>query len=285
MNVREGQPDFTIGRKSFTAVAINTASKAGEWIKTKIGAYSELKTKKNGRDLVTEVDKGTETLIRKLIHTHFPDHQILGEEGIEPGEDALEKALKATMEAEYVWIVDPIDGTTNFVHGFPVFAVSIALAHKGEIIVGVIYDPNRDEMFVAEKGKGAYVRGRRMYVSDENELGQSLLATGFVPDPAAAEYNMRGFQTILPQARSVRCAGSAAIHMAYVAAGRLSGFWESGLKVWDVAAGVLLVQEAGGKVTDLRGNPYTLETKDILATNGKIHEQISSELVRANAVR
>jgi len=130
-----------IGRKSFAAVAINCAAKAGEWIKTKVGGYSRLNLKTSHHDLVTEVDKGSENLIRSLILTHFPDHAVLGEEGVEPGPAASEKAIAELKDAEYLWIVDPIDGTTNFVHGFPFFSVSIALAHRGEVILGVVYDP------------------------------------------------------------------------------------------------------------------------------------------------
>ena len=159
-----------MGSKSFTAVAINTAAKAGQWIKTKLGDINHVGTKYSSQDLVTEVDKGSEKLIRNLIMTHFPDHSILGEEGVEPGPEASAKALQAMSDEEYLWIVDPIDGTTNFVHGFPFYSVSIALAHKGEVIVGVVYDPSRDELFVAEKGKGAYMHGKKTKVSIEETL-------------------------------------------------------------------------------------------------------------------
>ncbi|XEC93890.1 inositol monophosphatase family protein [Paenibacillus tarimensis] len=273
-----------VGSKSFTAVAINCAAKAGEWIKTKLGAYSKLDIKYSSHDLVTEVDKGSEKMIRTLIRTHFPHHSFLGEEGVEAGPEASKKALQHVMDEEYLWIVDPIDGTTNFVHGFPFFVVSIALAHKGEVIVGVVYDPCRDEMFVAEKGKGAYVRGKRMQVASAQTLKESLVATGFPADHHyALKVNLKGVQAIAPQVRNIRIAGSAALHLAYVAAGRLNGFWEIGLNSWDLAAGVLLVQESGGIVTDTVGKPYDLGVRNVLATNGAIHDELREALQKAEA--
>lgn len=278
-------PSFTVGSKSFTAVAINTASKAGEWIQSKLGDFNSLHTKYSSHDLVTEVDKGAEKMIRNLILTHFPYHSILGEEGVEPGPLASKQALEAMGDAEYLWIVDPLDGTTNFVHGFPFFSVSIALAHKGEVIVGVIYNPISNELFVAEKGKGAYVKGKRMQVSSEQKLSESLVATGFPADRyEALPANLRGIQALAPSVRNLRMGGSAALHMAYVAAGRLSGFWEIGLNSWDIAAGALLIMESGGTVTDTNGNPYTLGVRNLLATNGNIHGELQRELAAADAV-
>lgn len=270
---------YTVGSKSFTAVAINTAAKAGEWIKSKLGGYSTLRQKRFANDLVTEVDKGAEALIRNLIQTHFPHHHFLGEEGVTPGPGAFVEALNNHKDSEYLWIVDPIDGTTNFVHGYPYFSVSIALAYKHEVIVGVVYDPIQDEMFVAEKGKGAYLTGRRMEVSSEDKLADSLLATGFPTDrDRALQLNMRCLQRIAPQTRNVRSGGSAALQLAYVASGRLSGFWEYGLSVWDQAAGTLLVTESGGKVTDTQGTAYGLKVSDLVATNGHIHDSLLQEL-------
>lgn len=268
-----------IGRKNFAAVAINCAAKAGEWIKTKVGGYSTLNLKTSHHDLVTEVDKGSENLIRSLILTHFPDHAVLGEEGVEPGPAASTAALDEVKDAEYLWIIDPIDGTTNFVHGFPFFSVSIALAHRGEVILGVVYDPSKDELFIAEKGKGAYVRGRRTRVSGETKLRDSLVATGFPADrDGALPLNLRQLETVVPQVRNVRTAGSAALHLAYVAAGRLTAFWEIGLNSWDIAAGALLIQESGGVVTDLDGNPYHLGVRDVVASNGGVHDELLAVL-------
>lgn len=270
MNHRNQKAEpYTVGRKSFTAVAVNTASKTGEWIKSKLGQHRNLQYKQSSIDLVTEVDRGAEQMIRSLIATHFPEHGFLGEEGTAGALTAEEAA-----EREYVWIVDPVDGTTNFVHGLPFFAVSIALAHKGEVIVGVVYDPSRDEMFVAEKGKGAYLHGKRMRVSQDKQLGESLLACGFPANADAAARNMAGIQLVQPKVRSIRMVGAAALHLAYVAAGRLSGYWEHGLHVWDLAAGALLVSESGGRVADLSGTALTLSTRNLIATNGLIHDEL-----------
>ncbi|WP_372660419.1 inositol monophosphatase family protein [Cohnella sp.] len=280
----DNQPENIIGGKSFTAVAVNCASKAGEWIKSKMGSFTQLDTKYSMHDLVTEVDKGSERMIRNLIGTHFPHHSFLGEEGVEPGPEASAKALMDMSDSEYLWIVDPIDGTTNYVHGFPFFSVSIALAYRGQVIVGVVYDPSRDEMFVAERGKGAYVRGRKIQVSEENTLSQSLIATGFPADHhIALPANMKGIQALAPKVRNLRIAGSAALHLAYVAAGRLSGFWEYNLSSWDIAAGSLLVEEAGGRLSDLNGETYHIGIRNVSASNGLIHEELLEELELAKA--
>ena len=273
-----------VGGKSFTAVAINCASKAGEWIKMKLGNYASLDIKYSSHDLVTEVDKGSERLIKNLVMTHFPHHSFLGEEGVEPGPEASSRALENIRDAEYLWIVDPIDGTTNFVHGFPYFCVSIALAHNGEVIVGVVYDPMKDELFVAEKGKGAYVHGKRMQVSKEDTLRGSLVATGLPADHHyALPLNLKGIQAVAPQVRNLRIAGSAALHLAYVASGRLSGFWEIGLNSWDLAAGSLLVQESGGVVSHVSGKPYDLGVRNVVASNGLIQEELIAALSAAEA--
>jgi myo-inositol-1(or 4)-monophosphatase len=235
---------------------------------------------------VTEVDKGAEKMIRNLIQTHFPHHSILGEEGVEPGPAASRQALEALKDAEYLWIVDPLDGTTNFVHGFPFFSVSIALAHKGEVIVGVVYNPLSNELFVAEKGKGAYVKGKPMRVSKESKLIESLIGTGLPADRSGAlPVNLQGLNYLCPKVRNIRIAGSAALHLAYVAAGRLSGFWEIGLNAWDMAAGALLVTEAGGSITDTEGNPYRLGVRNVMASNGHIHQEFQSELAAAGAAK
>ncbi|RIX60463.1 inositol monophosphatase [Paenibacillus nanensis] len=282
--MNDGNNAPIVGGKSFTAVAINCAAKAGEWAMTKLGNYTSLELKYSAHDLVTEVDKGSERLIRKLVATHFPDHSFLGEEGVEPGPEASAKALEEARDSEYLWIVDPIDGTTNFVHGFPFFCVSIALAYRGEVIVGVVYDPARDELFVAEKGKGAYVHGKRMSVSSEQTLRESLVATGFPADHRyALPLNIKGIGEIAPRVRNLRTAGSAALHMAYVAAGRLSGFWEIGLNSWDLAAGALLIQESGGLVTDTKGGSYSLDVRNVVATNGHMHTELLDALEQAGA--
>lgn len=277
------EDNLVLGGKSFTALAINCASKAGEYIKLRLGQAIEHSEKQSVHDLVTEVDKASEMLIRNLILTHFPDHEFLGEEDVEPGPDASSLALQKVQGAEYLWVVDPLDGTTNFVHGFPYFSVSIALAYRGEVVLGVVYDPMADEMFVAERGKGAYVKGKPMRVSKESELHQSLVATGFPADPARLPLNLRGLQALAPRVRNIRSMGSAALMLAYVAAGRLSGFWELGLNAWDLAAGSLLVREAGGTVTDTSGTEYDIGTRHVVASNGFIHPQLIDALQQAHA--
>jgi myo-inositol-1(or 4)-monophosphatase len=180
--------------------------------------------------------------------------------------------------------VDPIDGTTNFVHGFPGCSVSIALAYRGEVIVGVIYDPLHDEMFTASKNQGAFLNGNPIQVSKEDSLAISLLATGFPGDKQwAREVNLRGMAALVPICRNIRAVGSAALHLAYVACGRLSGFWEIDLNAWDLAAGSLIVQEAGGNVTDTLGSEYALDVRHIAATNGKIHNELVRVLKQADA--
>ncbi|MGZ9587135.1 inositol monophosphatase family protein [Paenibacillus marinisediminis] len=283
MGSQEQEP-YVVSSKSYTAVAVNAAAKAGEWIKSRLGQFKSLTIKSSMHDIVTEVDKGAEVMIKKLIMTHFPDHDILGEESVAPGADAANNAINQLKSSEYLWIIDPVDGTTNFVHGFPYFSVSIALAHKGEVVVGVVYDPMRDELFVAEKGKGAYVHGLRMQVSAETELSGCLMATGFPTErERALPLNLKGMTAIAPQVRNIRNGGSAALHLAYVAAGRLDGFWELNLNAWDLAAGSLLVTESGGKITDTHGQPYQLCVRDMLATNGHIHDDVIHVLKEADA--
>ncbi|WP_412067031.1 inositol monophosphatase family protein [Paenibacillus sp. alder61] len=275
---------YVVGSKSPMAVAINSAAKAGEWIKSRVGSVKDLSTKYSPQDLVTDVDKGAETMIRKLILTHFPDHDILGEEGVAPGAEASAAAVTAAKKSEYLWIIDPVDGTTNFVQGFPFFCVSIALAYKGEVIIGVIYDPMRDEMFVAEKGKGAYMHGNPTRVSKEALLADSVIAIGFNPDrEVAAPINLKGITALADRARSLRAGGSAALHLAYVAAGRLSGYYEVNLNAWDTAAGALLVTESGGIVTDTAGNPYDIGVRNLIASNGKIQQQLLDVVSAAGA--
>lgn len=275
---------YVVTGKGYTAVAVNAAAKAGEYIKSRQGTIKELGTKSSAQDLVTEVDKGAEIMIRRLVKTHYPDHEILGEEGVEPGAAGVAAALELAKDKELLWIVDPVDGTTNYVHGFPFYAVSIALAVRGELTVGVIYDPVRDEMFVAEKGKGAYVHGVKTSVSKESSLEESLMAVGFPPDRSFAQpVNLAGLQSILPKVRGIRAGGSAALHLAYVAVGRVSGYYEVGLSPWDSAAGVLLITESGGKVTDTLGRPYSIATRNIVASNGLIHDDILSSLKEGQA--
>lgn len=215
-------------------------------------------------DLVTEVDRACEDLIVAQIRRQFPTHSFLAEENQYPGGDP-----------SWRWIIDPLDGTTNYAHGFPWFCVSIALEREGEVVAGVVYHCMMDELFSAVKGRGACVNGRPIRVSQRAPLKQSLIATGFPYDVARDnENNFTHFIELQLAARGVRRAGAAALDLACVAAGRLEGYWELKLKPWDVAAGSLLVAEAGGKVTNHAGEPYSVYDHRILATNGAIHQEM-----------
>jgi len=265
------------GQLGMERVAVTAAMQAGKLFHGSRG--KAVVTRKPGLDsLVTQVDRACEELIFGLVSDAFPGHWMLGEEhGLRrAGHDGA----ATPSEMDTLWIVDPIDGTTNFVHGLPGSVVSIAVASKGELTLGVVYDPSRDELFVARQGGGAYLNGERISVSGELTLCEALVATG-TPGTTreARESNLRCVTRVGPVARSVRILGAAALHLAYVAAGRLSGFWELDLRPWDVAAGVLLVREAGGQVTDTAGTPYTLEVRNLLATNGAIHSELAEVLV------
>jgi myo-inositol-1(or 4)-monophosphatase len=223
-------------------------------------------------NLVTEADRLSEALIVERIRLEFPGHGILTEESPE------------TVNGSGIrWIIDPLDGTTNYAHGYPVFCVSIALEVKGVIRLGAIYNPMLDELFTAEKEAGAFLNGRRLNVSRTEELSRSLLATGFPYDIREdRNNNINYFEVMALNAQAVRRAGSAALDMAYVAAGRFDGFWELKLMPWDTAAGWLLIEEAGGVVTDLHGDPFDLHSPHIIASNGLIHAGMSRMLAGTN---
>lgn len=223
---------------------------------------------KGAKNLVTEVDLASEQLIVERLLERCPGHGILAEEGDYPGGDGT-----------HVWIIDPLDGTTNFAHGYPWFCVSIALQTGGETVVGVIHNPMTDELFTAADGIGAFRNGSRIRVSERQPLSGALLATGFPYDCATdPENNFNHFIRFQKAARGIRRAGAAALDLAYLAAGRLDGFWEVKLKPWDVAAGTLLVQEAGGRVSTFDGSPYEVTNHRILASNGLIHDEMISLL-------
>lgn len=223
-------------------------------------------------DLVTVADRTVEKQIRERLGETFPQHGIFGEEG-----------TRERLDAEFRWYVDPLDGTTNFAHGFPQFAVSLGLEHRppgtaadadGTLVAGVIYDPMRNELFSAERGRGAELNGRQIHVSRAKELAEALLATGFPSRKRHASPNIHFYQEFTLRSHGVRRAGSAALDLAYVACGRLDAFWEFNLNPWDTAAGILLVEEAGGQVTDYKGHKYRLASDEILASNGAIHEEL-----------
>jgi myo-inositol-1(or 4)-monophosphatase len=212
-------------------------------------------------DLVTEADRASERLIVERLRTHFPAHAIVAEEG--GGHESA---------SEFRWYVDPLDGTTNFAHGFPMFNVTLGLERAGELLCGCIFDPLRQEMFSVERGAGAYLNHRRIRPSRVDRIENSLVATGFPSRKRHLNVNVHFYYQLAMWTHGVRRAGSAALDLAYVACGRLDAFWEFGLNPWDVAAGILLVKEAGGKVSDMRGGPVALRGPHLLADNGLLHE-------------
>jgi myo-inositol-1(or 4)-monophosphatase len=217
-------------------------------------------------DLVTAADRASEKLIVERLQARWPQHGVVGEEG-----------TRSDVEADYRWFVDPLDGTTNFAHGYPVFCVSIALARKDDQLeAGVLYDPTRDELFAAERGSGATLNGKPIHVSKTARLAESILGTGFPSHKRHQNPNIHFYQQITLRSHGVRRAGSAALDLANVAAGRYDGFWEFNLNPWDTAAGVLIVQEAGGIVTRFDSTAFRLDSREVLATNGLIHEEVVS---------
>ena len=247
--------------------AIQTARDAGRILAERFGRSIEI-TNKSELDLVTESDLASERLIIDRIRTHYPRHAILAEES-----GASEPADR-DRQSDWRWIIDPLDGTTNYAHGYPCFCISIGLEHQGRMEVGVVYDPMRDEMFAAERGQGAALNGRRIRVSPAPTLAGALLCTGFPYDVRERNEFARHFANFIMNAQGVRRDGAAALDLAYVAAGRFDGFWEEGLKPWDVAAGILLIEEAGGRVSNYRGEQMNIYTPPIVASNGLVHEEM-----------
>ncbi len=229
---------------------------------------------KGAVDLVTNFDRRSQAMIVAHLSSLFPDHDFLAEEG-----------LSRATDSHFRWIIDPIDGTTNFAHGYPVYSVSIALQKDGHTVVGVIFDPTRDEMFSAAEKQGADINGRKISVSTTQELTHSLLSTGFPYDiRESQDNNLDHFADLAIRAQAVRRCGSAALDLCYVACGRLDGFWELKLAPWDVAAGILMVGEAGGQVSDFRGGDPDIFGKEIVASNGQIHDSLLRVLTHRRAV-
>jgi len=259
--------------QAFLNTAVEAARKAGNIIIRQFGQLDRVQVQTKSRnEFVTQVDQNAEAAIIEIIQQRYPEHSFLGEESGE-----IEGSDK-----DHVWIIDPLDGTTNFIHGFPVFCVSIALQIKGRLSVAVIYDPIRDELFTAERGSGATLDGRRIRVSKQRELQGSLIGTGF-PYRSSADYlesYLGMFQDVMAEAAGVRRPGAAALDLAYVAAGRLDGFWEFGLKPWDMAAGVLLIREAGGLVSPLTPDADYMESGNIMAGTPKVHEELKTLLAK-----
>ena len=252
--------------------AIDAARDAGGLLMQRLGVAKV--TNKGDINLVTEADIAAENLIIERIRSYYPQHGILAEE-------SGEAALVGGKQSDWKWIIDPLDGTTNYAHGYPCFCVSIALEHKGVLEIGVVYDPMRDEMFAAERGSGATLNDRRIRVSEIEELKDAMLVTGFPYNVRERPNFTRDFANFTMAAQAVRRDGSAAIDLAYLACGRFDGFWEDGLNAWDVAAGILLIEEAGGQISNFNGGPVDIYAAKILASNGLIHDAMMRVLHKA----
>ena len=248
----------------YLETAVEIAREAGALLAN----YFERRVKfevKGEFDLVTEADRASEKLVVERLRQYFPTHSIQAEEG-GGGESAT--------GSEYRWYVDPLDGTTNFAHGYPAWSVTMALEKAGELVAGVVFDPNRDELFACEKGAGAFLNGKRIHVSRVDKLANSLSCTGFPNHNRKSNPNVHFFYQLAMETHGVRRGGSAAIDLSYTACGRLDAFWEIGLSPWDLAAGKLLVQEAGGVVTTMRGDAHAVTSPDVMADNGLLHEEL-----------
>ena len=217
-------------------------------------------------DLVTIADRQSEALILERIRQQFPNHDVMGEEG-----------TRIDTGSDFKWYVDPLDGTTNFAHGFPVFCVSLAVEFRGQRVAGVVYDPTRGEMFAAERGKGAHLNGQPIRVSATSRLSECLVGTGFPSHKRHKNPNIYFYQQLTLRTHGVRRAGSAALDLCNVACGRFDGFWEFNLNPWDTAAGVLIAEESGGRVTDFAGGPFQLDSRETLASNGLVHDALIHE--------
>jgi myo-inositol-1(or 4)-monophosphatase len=251
----------------FLAAAEKAARTAGRILQEWAGRFTV--SEKGPADLVTEADVASQEAIHGILHERFPDHGFVGEEGLRTG----------PREAEYRWIIDPLDGTSNYVHGFPYYAVSIGLECRGDLVAGVIYDPTREELFAARKGAGATLDGRPIGVSRFDRLDRAMVIASFPPGVSPDGPAIRRFLKVLPFAQTIHRSGSAALNLAYIAAGRLDAFWSTSLKPWDVAAGAVIVTEAGGRATTMSGDPLDINVPDLLCSNGSgIHEELSALL-------
>jgi myo-inositol-1(or 4)-monophosphatase len=247
---------------SFIPAIAAIAREAGALLMEYFNAHVKVEYKGEA-DLVTIADRKSEALIRERIRAQWPGHDVMGEE----------EGLRDTG-SEYRWYVDPLDGTTNFAHGFPVFCVSMGLQYKNQMIAGVCFDPTRNELFSAERGKGAHLNNQPIHVSKAAQLSESLVGTGFPSHKRHKNPNIHFYHQITLRTHGVRRAGSAALDLCYVASGRLDGFWEFNLNPWDTAAGVLIVEEAGGRASNFQGGPFQLNSRETLISNGLIHEPL-----------
>ena len=251
--------------RDYVQTAEEAARRAGHVLR----AWSSKFTvrEKSRSNLVTEADEAAQAAIFDFIHGRYPNHGFFGEEGL-----SVERP-----DSPYRWVIDPLDGTTNYVHGFPYYAVSIGLEFQGEVIVGAIFDPLHDEMFLASKGEGATLNRRPLRCSQIDDLSQALIIASLPVALSQHDAPVQRFLKVLPIAQAVQRTGSAALNLANIAAGRVDGFWSTNLKPWDMAAGILLVREAGGRISQINGAPFVLDEPNVLATNGSaIHEQLQA---------
>ncbi len=247
----------------FLDTAVRAAKEAGALLASRFRQSLTIEMK-GAINIVTDLDRASEELIKQIITVRYPDHAFKAEEGTETNNGS-----------PYLWLVDPLDGTTNYAHGFPFYCVSVALVREGKLLAGCIYNPNLDECFTAERGAGAFLNGRKIKLSTVDKLGSAFLATGFPYDIRESdETNLREFGAFALSSLAIRRAGSAALDLAYTACGRFDGYWEQKLSPWDIAAGILMVEEADGRVTSWDGGRYDISRGEILASNGLIHEEM-----------
>lgn len=269
--------------QSILDIATTAAKKAGEIIVQNSSGADVTKTKANSKDLLTMIDPMCEKIIKETVLAAFPTHDFLGEEDVPAGKEASAAALDAKLKTDkdYLWIVDPIDGTSNFVHGMPLCMPSVACAYKGEVVVGVIFDPHRDELFTAMKGNGAQMNGKSINVGKQNTISDAIVAMGSPPGEESLNMSLVGIKALMPKVRTIRMLGSAALMLAWVANGRLTCYWEYDLSSWDIAAGALIIKEAGGQFTDLEGTDFDIKNRKICASNGLVHQEILEVLNEA----
>jgi myo-inositol-1(or 4)-monophosphatase len=252
----------------YLKVAIEAAQEAGQMLKANLNVSREIHYK-GDVDLVTNFDNRSQKMIFDHLYTNFPEHDFIAEEG-----------LDQRKGGDFRWIFDPLDGTTNYAHRFPIFTVSIALEWEGQVVIGVVYDPMRNEIFTGMRGEGAFLNGERIKVSDTQDLDKSLVATGFPYDlRESSNNNIAHFNNFLLRVQAIRRCGSAAMDLCYVACGRFDGFWELKLKPWDVAAAALIVDEAGGRVSDFQDGEFNIYKQETLGSNGLIHQQMVDTLM------
>ena len=285
-NTRFMSQILSMAAEGVEETALSAARQAGEIMRDgrKHFNLNDVVSKQGSRDIVTEYDTKCQKRIVEIISEKFPSHVFLGEEDVLPGRDEATKAIERLSEEENLWIIDPIDGTTNFAHSMALSGIIIAYCEKGQCNFGCIYDPFSDEMFTAWRGKGAFMNGEKISVDSITDMKNAVLCTGSPPNIDSLNGCLKAQMAVSSQCRTVRILGSAAIQLAWVACGRMSAYFETDMNVWDVAAGSLLVQEAGGAVSDVWGKPYLLTTRSFVCSNGAIHEELQTKLLAAEMI-